>query len=299
MVAIRLICNFLFMKKFFAAVAVAVFIPVTVFAAYTPGTYTARINSNIRSMPSMNGLLIGHYLTGNTVNVLQVVGSWCRVAYKYYNSYVYCSLLVPTGSVSSPTAAQTGSTVTAVVTNGLVTQNLKATQNWLLTNNEGVDYINNSYFKAKETSLTWDGGSKLSDFYFQWPLPADSKCTLTFSGPSHLQEIFNAGCFDNAGAQKTWTKTVDNPLEGYNLPVLPYKMFVANLLADKTLMASFDNYFAKSTSIKGLFRLYKGANGVLLWEGKFIDEDSGYFMIVNTDASKTSSTFNVQQGMFQ
>ncbi len=293
------------MKKFFAAIAVAIFIPATVLAAYTPGTYTAKINSNIRSMPSMSGLLIGHYNTGDSVKVLGVVGSWCRVAYKYYNSYVYCTLLTSTGYVP-PVAAPAPLPITGaminppvVVTNGLVTQNLKATQNWLLTDNEGVDYINNSYFAAKDASLTWDSGAKISDFYFQWPLLTDSKCTLVFSGPSHVTEIFNAGCYDNAGAQKTWEKTVDNPLVGYNLPILPYKMFVANLLADKTLMANFDNYFAKSTMIKGLFRLYKGAGGVLLWEGKFIDSDSGYFMIVTTNANQTSGSFQVEKGMFQ
>ncbi len=288
------------MKKFFAAVTMSVLLPVTVFAAYTPGSYTATVNSNIRSMPSMSGLRIGHYNQGDSVTVLGTVGSWCRVAYKYYNSYVYCSLLAPAVASSSSVSTASVSTTPAapVVTNGLVTKNLQATKDWLLTNNEGVNYINNSYFQSRDASLQWDGEAKISDFYFQWPLLADSKCSIVFSGPYHANEVFKAQCFDSNGNLITSKDSVDSPLSGYDLPLLPFKQFVSNLLADKSLMADFDTYFAKSDKILALFRLYKNVKGTQVWEGKFIDEKSGYFMIVNTDASKTNGSFNVTKGVF-
>jgi len=299
---------FLFMKKFLTALVLGVLFPVSVLAAYAPGIYTAKLNLNIRSLPSMSGLLIGHFNQGDTVNVLQVLGSWCRVASKYTNSYVYCSILAPaTGaSMIAPATVSTSSTVvpvatsSSVVTNGLVTQNLKGLQNWLLTNNEGVNYINNSYFTSRDASLQWDAESRISDFYFQWPLlTTESKCSMVFSGSYHTAEIFKSQCFDAAGKISTSQVEVTTPEAGYNLPVLPFKGFVANMLTDKTLMASLDNYFAKSQNVTGLFRLYKDVHGVEIWEAKFIDETSGYFMIVSTDSSKTDSSLQVQTGMFQ
>jgi|GEM_PF-4758405 len=292
------------MKKILAALAMGAMLPATVLAAYTPGTYTAKLNLNIRSTPSMSGALIDHYLQGDTVNVLEVLGSWCRVSSKYAHAYVYCSILAP-GSVTAtptPTATTPASNpapTTPVVTNGLVTQSLKAAQNWLLTNNEGVDYINNSFFKARDAALVWDGAARLADFYFQWPLMTGTKCSMIFSGTSHAVEAFNSTCFDAAGNITTSKTPVTTPEEAYDLPVLPFKTFIADLMADKALMAKFDTYFSKATHVDGLFRLYKDVHGTQLWEGKFIDNKSGYFMTVSTDASKLTTSFIVKSGMFQ
>ncbi len=288
------------MKKFFTAAVAVVMLPATVFAAFTPGTYMANINSNIRSMPSMSGTLIGHYNKGDMVNVLQVMGSWCRVAYKYTYSYVYCSLLTPGNSPGSVISINTASaSLGNPVTNGLVTQSLNDTHNWLVTNNEGVTYINSSYFQAQQKAVTWDGEAKISDFYFQWPLLSDAKCSMTFSGPYHAQEDFKASCFDNNGVLKTWNESVTTPQQSYNLPILLFKNFVDNLLADKSLMGELDTYFANSKNVTALYRLYKNTQGLEIWEAKFIDESSGYFMAVSADATKTNGVFQVQQGMFQ
>jgi len=290
------------MKKYFAALAIGVFFPVSVLA-FAPGTYTAKLNLNIRSLPSMSGSLIGHYNQGDTVTVLSVIGSWCKVPYKNYNAYVYCNILAPTGTVQATTTTTTTTTTTpppaSVITNGLVTQNLKSTHNWLITDNVGINYINDSYFEANQLAYKWDGEPKIADFYFQWPLLSDSKCSLIFSGPFHANSVFKAECFDNVGMIKTWTESTDKPLATYNLPKLPFKNFVEKLLADTSVMADFDTYFAKADHIKGLFRLYKGVGGVDFWEGKFIDEDSGYFMIVSVDAGRTDGNFIIEKGRFQ
>lgn len=289
------------MKKFFAVLFAGVFLPVAAYA-FAPGTYTATLDTNIRSMPSMSGTRIGYYNQGDTVTVLGVVGSWCRVPYKtYYNAYVYCALLKPAvvDAASSTTTASTAVSTTPVVTNGLVTKSLNAARGWLVQNNEGINYINNSYFEAREeATASWDGEARIADFYFQWPLLTDSKCSLTFSGPFHANSMFKAACFDNVGMLKTWKEDVDKPLESYSLPLVPFKSFIDNLLADKNLMADFDTYFANSLEIKGLFRLYKNINGTDLWEAKFIDENSGLFMIVSADAQKVGAAFIVQKGRF-
>lgn len=288
------------MKKFFAVLFTGVFLPVAALAM-SPGTYTATVDINIRSMPSMSGTRIGHYNQGDTVTVLQVVGSWCKVPYKSYNAYVYCSLLKPAtvdAAATSTTSTSSASTV-PVVTNGLVTQSLNAARGWLVVNNEGINYINNSYFEARnEATTSWDGEARIADFYFQWPLLADSKCSLTFSGPFHAHAVFKADCFDKVGMLKTWKEDVDKPLESYNLPLVPFRDFIDNVLADKGLMVDFDTYFANSLEIKGLFRLYKNVNGADLWEAKFIDENSGLFMIVSADAQKVGAAFSVQKGRF-
>lgn len=286
------------MKKFFVAAAVMVLLPASVFAAYVPGSYTVNINTNIRSMPSMSGALIGHFNKGETVNVLKVVGSWCRVAYKYANAYVYCSLLAPTNGAAAGSGTVTGG-VTAPVTNGLATQNLKSLQSWLLTNNEGVDYINNSYFQVRDAALSWDGEAKLADFYFQWPLLTGPKCSMTFGGSSHANEVYRGDCFDASGNVKVSKVAVDVPPQSYDLPMLLFKNYVGHLLADGASMATLDTYFAKSRHITGLFRLYKDAQGVQRWEGKFIDDNNGNFMVVTADASKTGGSFLVQKGLFQ
>lgn len=293
------------MKKFFVAVAVAVLLPASVFAAYVPGSYAVNVNTNIRSMPSMSGALIGHFNRGNSVTVLSVVGSWCRVAYKYRNSYVYCNLLAPTNGAAMGSGTVTGaasvSTVvsSAPATNGLATQNLKSLQNWLLTNNEGVDYINNSYFQVRDAALSWDGEAKIADFYFQWPLLTGPKCSMTFSGSSHLNGVYKGDCFDASGNVKVSKVAVDVPPQSYDLPMLLFKNYVGNLLADRVSMSTLDTYFSKSQHITGLFRLYKDAQGVQRWEGKFIDDNNGNFMVVTADASKTGGSFLVQKGLFQ
>ncbi len=292
-----LLFNFLFMKKFFAALALGAMLPASVFAA-APGDYAAKLNLNIRSLPSMSGLLIGHFNKGDLVRVLEVKGSWCRVDYKYRNAYVYCNLLASTGGQS--TAFTTGtSSAPVAATNGAVTHMIDDAHQWLVNNGEGIDYINGSFFQARETAFTWDGEARIADFYFQWPLLSGSKCSMVFSGPYHAREVFGAKCFDDAGMVTTSKVAVENPQQGYNLPLLPFKNYLEKVVADKAVMASFDNYFALSKSLKGLFRLYKNADGMDVWEGKFIDEQSGYFMIVSADASKVDGgTLVVEKGRF-
>lgn len=288
------------MKKLFVTLALCALFPAGVFASYVPGVYTAKQNLNIRSLPSMSGLLIDHFNQGASVNVLKVIGSWCSVATKYVNSYVYCSYLAPAGATGVGTLTVTNVPLNTVITSGgLVSKNLQETQNWLLNGlDKGADYINNSYFTARDDAATWDGEPRIADFYFQWPLTADSKCLMTFTGAYHAHEVFKAACFDNAGLITTSKAEVTNPQQAYDLPHLPFKTFVSDLLADKTLMTDFDAYFAKTLKIKGLFRLYMTATGIQVWEGKFIDEASGRFMVVTADASKTTSTFQVQKGVF-
>jgi len=294
------------MKKFLAAVMVVVLLPATVFAAYTPGSYTAKMDTNIRSLPSMSGLLIGHFNRGDAVNVLRVVGSWCRVASKYSNSYVYCRLLASaavSGSVSVSVVPVMDpfafTNATATTSNGVVTDSLKGLQYWLLTNSEGADYINNSYFKVRDGALTWDGESNISDFYFQWPLLTGTKCNMTFTGSYHSSEVFHGDCFDASGNVATSKVAVDVPPQSYALPVLLFKSFVSNLLVDNASMATLNNYFSKSQHITALYRLYRDAQGVQRWEGKFIDDINGSFMVVTADASKTNGPFTVQKGLFQ
>ena len=296
------------MKKLFAGIVAGALIPATVFGAYVPGLYTAKMNVNVRSMPSMSGALINHYKQNQAVQVIKVLGSWCQVGGFQKNAYVYCNLLAPAGenvqqvhpdviTIVQPSQAPVAANAT-VVTNGLMTKQLQDVQTWLVTNSEGLNYINDSYFQGRDSALQWDGEARIADFYFQWPLASDSKCSMVFTGAFHDDEMFKSTCFDAAGMIKTSQAMVTTPQPGYNLPVLPYKTFVSRMLADKSLMSQLDTYFAKAQNVKGLYRLYLNADNVQVWEGKFIDMNSGYFMTVSVDASKADGAFLVQKGRF-
>lgn len=195
------------MKKFFVSFGLAFLLPTAVFAAYVPGMYTARLNLNIRALPSVQGSLLSHYEKGDTVQVTKVLGSWCAVTSQYPKSYVYCPFLVPVNSTSVGGQLNNAGS-------GIISRQLQSLQNWLLNNNVGVNYINNSFFQARNLAQNWDSTSQISYFSFGWPLQAGPKCSMDFKGQKQPAVVFVANCFDASGKLATSQRTGHRLLPG-------------------------------------------------------------------------------------
>lgn len=262
------------------------------------GQQYARVNLNIRMAPVVGDNLLGHVDKGGSVNVVGVVGNWCKIQYKFSNAYVYCPDLQANGN-SVVMAADVSVKMHSVDANSPAVKAFSDTNSWLYNDdNLGINLINGSYFSAEEKATGyWDKAAKLADFYFTWPFSGDKKCSLIFSSPAKAHEVYYSTCFVGSVEGVGAPKDMDKPLVGYELPKLPFKQFIADILADKTLMVRLDDYFKNSQNLEVLYRLYS-LKGTLEWESKLIDGKTGMFMIISSDATKETSNLKIETGRF-
>ena len=277
------------MKKLLAGLLLilSIFLAAPVFAMQpslmVPGSYYAAKNLNIRSEPQVGANLIGHFNAGDQVTVLKVMGNWCQVKYKTYRSaYSYCPFLT------------TEMSATGINAMGPATKTLTNIQTWLLKDNFGVNYINNSAMLAREKSLAWDQSAQLAEFVFEWPLHQNYKCWMAFSSPNKQREIFKSSCFEAAQLVMTWKENVEQAPGRFGSPKLLLKNFIANMLNDGKLVDTLDNAFSGSSLIVTI-RLAQDGGGVQTWYATFTDFVRGSGMRVEVSADRTDGIMTVSK----
>lgn len=281
------------MKKILFSAILSILYPITVLAGATsPGTYQAISDLNIRSTPQLGENRINHFKEGDQVIVSKVLGEWCQITHpRHPIAFVKCSYLTSwtdSSSTSAPADQQsTSSTIpSADQQYSSPAQLLASLNDWLNTDDLGVNYINDTFWNAQQKASFWDEAAALSDFQFFYAGPNQIYCRYNFSSTNKVGEFLIAQCLGSNLTEVSSNIVQSREIHSsFSLPQVLFKDFVAKLQQSTQLQQDLSIFFPPNAQFSTRFRLEENQDNQLFWHLDLFDLNSGKLKTISLNAN--------------
>lgn len=159
---------------------------------------------------------------------------------------------------------------------------------WLYQNGfEGINYINDNYYAAREQAIKWDKDALLLRVWVSSSKIGDGYCEYQFGSANKPTEIFDSWCVDpktsKVHGEIVKTDAVD-PDDLFDLPNKNLRKFVSDIFASTVTLRHIRDTF-QGDSRPGVFATLKKVDGEVRWTWELVNSGKNYGMDVFADAA--------------